>query len=458
MTVMESTAVLARVSSEWADTDVSLYLSRCQIDTPRDLVATTWQLIHEKKEEIGTVIDFGAGDARFARGGRYCSYVGYEIDESRLPSEPLPQNASVSHSCAFSAPVGNADLCIGNPPFVRNQDLPEGWRSQVAERLTARTGLKLSGLANAWQYFFLLSLVSTHEEGLCALVVPYEWVSRPSVEALRTYIRDQGWGVDVHRLSDHSFDTVLTTASITIIDKSRKDGLWRFFEMSEDGQSRPISSTSGSEEGHLAYSRRTRVSGTPRATRGLSPGTQKVFVLTEPERARLGLKPDRDVVRCVTSLKHLPAGHRTLDAAAFDRFYRSAGVRCWLINPISADMDGPLKAYLDTVDPAHYATATCLERPIWWKFKMPEIPAAFVATCFKNDAPKSVLNSVGAFAVGGVAGIHGVENTWAGDFIEALAGLQLKGRIVAHANKLMKIEIGQLNTLLAEFQAQGARG
>ena len=165
MSVMHATAS-GRVSPEWADRDVSLYLSRCQIDTPRRLVEQTWELVHELRPTVGDVVDFGAGDARFAFAGNYGSYVGYEIDEDRLPANPLPLNARVDHRCAFSSEIDRADLCIGNPPFVRNQDLPQGWRSQVTERLAARSGVNLSGLANAWQYFFLLSLLSTHDTGL----------------------------------------------------------------------------------------------------------------------------------------------------------------------------------------------------------------------------------------------------------------------------------------------------
>jgi len=449
----------ARLSAEWANRDVSLYLSRCQIDTPRSLVEETWRRVHELRQHVGTVVDFGAGDARFAFGGCYGSYVGYEIDQERLPDRPLPPGARVEHRCAFAADITNADLSIGNPPFVRNQDLPETWRPQVTERLAARSGVHLSGLANAWQYFFLLSLTSTHDEGLCALVVPYEWVSRPSVETLRAYIRAHGWNVDVHRLCDHSFETVLTTASITIVDKSRREGVWRFFDVDNNGVSRPIPSTSGSNAGHISYSRpRSATSNLPRAVRGLSPGTQKVFVLTEGERARLGLKPGRDVVRCATTLRHLPADCSDLDVPTFDRLYREAGARCWLINSAAAAEPGPLRAYLDSVDARDYATSTCLERDTWWNYKMPPNPLALVATCFKSDSPKAVLNSAAAVAVGGVAGIHGGDREWASGFLQHLASLNLRERIVAHANKLMKIEIGQLNTLIAEHAKSIAHG
>ncbi|HYI38997.1 MAG TPA: hypothetical protein VE053_01625 [Allosphingosinicella sp.] len=447
-----------RLSAEWAGRDVSLYLSRCQIDTPSSLVEETWRRVHELRGQLDAVVDFGAGDARFAFGGRYRSYVGYEMDQQRLPCRPLPVGARVEHRCAFTAGINNADLSIGNPPFVRNQDLPEGWRSQVAERLRARSGVRLSGLANAWQYFFLLSLLSTKDDGLCALVIPYEWVSRPSVEALRAYVREQQWHVDVYRLSDHSFETVLTTASVTIVDKSRRDGQWCFYETTADGTDRPMPSTTGAEGGHLSYARSSVRQRLPRASRGLSPGTQQVFVLTEAERGHLRLKPGRDVVRCATTLRHLPGHCRELDERTFEKAYRDAGARCWLINPEMATEPGPLRAYLDSVNPSAYATATCLDRDLWWNFLMPSTPAALVATCFKSDTPKAVLNSAGAIAVGGLAGIHNTDPARASRFLDYLAAQDLRSRIVAHANRLMKLEIGQLNTLIAEFAASDRNG
>jgi hypothetical protein len=456
--IVGGSSALIDVSEEWLGTDLSLYLDRCQIDTPDHLVEATWRRVHALRRDIERVVDFGAGDARFAVGGRYRSYVGYEIDQGRMPKQPLPPAARVEHRCAFSAIVEDADLCIGNPPFVRNQDLPGDWRVRVAEKLAERSGVHLSGLANAWQYFFLLSLLSTKDDGLCALVIPYEWVSRPSVEALRAYVREQQWHVDVYRLSDHSFETVLTTASVTIVDKSRRDGQWCFYETTADGSDRPMSSTTGAEGGHLSYARSSLRQGLPRASRGLSPGTQQVFVLTEAERGHLRLKPGRDVVRCATTLRHLPSHCRELDERTFEKAYRDAGVRCWLINPAMATEPGPLRAYLDSVNPSAYATATCLERDIWWNFLMPSTPAALVATCFKSDTPKAVLNSAGAIAVGGLAGIHNTDPARASRFLDYLNAHDLRSRIVAHANRLMKLEIGQLNTLIAEFAASDRNG
>ena len=140
------------------------------------------------------------------------------------------------------------------------------------------------------------------DDGLCALVIPYEWVSRPSARALRGFIEEQRWGVNVYRLVDTTFDSVLTTSSITIVDKAKRSGLWSYFEETADGDYLPLPSPSGSRAGVINYVKRSDIpEGAPRAVRGLSPGTQRVLTLTEGERVRSGLTIGRDVVPCVTT-------------------------------------------------------------------------------------------------------------------------------------------------------------
>jgi hypothetical protein len=46
---------------------------------------------------------------------------------------------------------------------------------------------KLNELCNLYIYFMCLALIKTKKDGIVALVIPYEWVSRPSANALREY-------------------------------------------------------------------------------------------------------------------------------------------------------------------------------------------------------------------------------------------------------------------------------
>jgi len=437
------------LTRDWGDwTSVSLYLDRCQVDTPSELVRAAWDHVKSLRTSVGKVLDLGAGDARFAVGGEYAEYIGYEIDAERCANARLPDHARLVNLCAFSDDVDDADLCIGNPPFVRNQDLPAGWRQQASEVLRRRLGISVSGLANAWQYFFLQSLASLKDDGLCVLVIPFEWVSRPSARALRDYIAKQQWEVNVYRLIDTTFDSVLTTSSITIVDKAKRTGRWSYFEETADGAYLPMQSASGSKDGVIDYVRRSDIpEGAPRAIRGLSPGTQKVLTLTEGERARSGLAIGRDVVPCITTLRVLPGDLRDLDDAAFKRYFRTPGHKCWLIRT-DVTPSATLAAYLNGVPPADYQTATCLERETWWAFKMPPVPEVLIAQSFKGEFPKGVRNAIGARAVGGVSGIYNASEEQITTIIGGLDGEDLRDRVVAHSNGLRKIEINQLNTLL----------
>ena len=431
---------------------VALYLDRCQIDTPTDIVGAVWSQVHRRRHEIAKVVDFGAGDGRFAAHGRYDNYIGYEIDTRRCVHAKLPRRATLLNRCAFSDHIDDADVCVGNPPFVRNQDLPGGWRARAAAVIRERTGVRVSGLANAWQYFALLALASTKRDGLVALIIPYEWVSRPSARSLRDYIDAHQWDVSAYRLRDETFRQVLTTSSITIIDKRHRSGRWQFFSENANAAYETLPSATGAKAGLIGYSRRSEVTGV-RAKRGLSPGTQEVLTLTEGERVRAGLRIATDVVPCVTSLRVIDPTLQSLSEAVFRRRFRDAGAKCWLIRTNQRTPSSRLAAYLAAVPSDKYQTSTCLLREPWWKFAMPDIPPVLAASGFRGQRPKAVVNEIGAVAVGSVSGVFGVSKNRARALVRALAGIRVATRIVAHSNGMLKLEIGQLNTVLQRLAA-----
>ena len=438
-------------TKEWGDWhSVSRYLERCRVDTPFNLVTAVWAHVTKLRRSVRKVLDFGAGDGRFSKTGRYCEYLGYEIDSSRYNSTDLPTNATILNKCAFLDNISDADLCIGNPPYVRNQYLPSQWRRMVSDTLVRRTGTSFSGLANAWQYFFVLSLISTNQNGLCALIIPYEWVSRPSAKALRDYIHSNKWNVKVYRLLDSTFPNVLTTSSITFVDKRKLDDSWSYYAESPRGKFTILDSPSGSAFGVLPYiKKRVIPNDAPVAKRGLSPGTQKVLTLSEGERIHNGLIVGTDVVPCVTTLRPISNKLREFDTTTFSRCYRDAGRKCWLIRT-DVDPSPALQGYLDSISPSSYQTTTCKQRRVWWKFNMPEIPMLLFAQAFTGFFPKVVRNLVNARAVGGVCGIYNLDEDQSSRMLSVLCDIDLTGRIVSHSNGFKKVEINQINTLLVQ--------
>lgn len=103
--------------------EVTLYLDRCHVDTPAAVVESEWRQALRRRSAVCSVVDFGAGDRRFGRLGEFRSYVGYEIDCKGWSDANLPEGATLVNQCAFAESAEDADVCIGNPPHVRNQDL-----------------------------------------------------------------------------------------------------------------------------------------------------------------------------------------------------------------------------------------------------------------------------------------------------------------------------------------------
>ena len=388
----------------------------------------------------------GAGDCRFAHGGDFKRYVGVEIDRKRSETARLPPNATLVHSCAFRHRGQDYDACIGNPPYVRHHYLERPWKEKTVAGIEDALGVTLKRNCNLYLYFLCLGLVKTHAKGLVAMVIPYEWVSRPSASPIRDYIRAKKWNVTVYRFRERIFQGVLTTASVTIIDKSSTDGKWSFFDLDRAFKVVPRRGPAESREGVIAYEKR----GKAWALRGLSPGTQKVFTLTEGERNHFGLKRT-DVVPCVTTLRALPPSVRTLTCAAFKKYFIDAGSRCWLVKSHAKKISPTLKAYLEAVPTKLRDTWTCRNQTPWFKYRPHPTPQLLVGSGFTRYGPKVVVNTVGARAVGSVWGIHSADRLRGRKLQQHLYGIDVEKRVVAHARQLKKIEVKQLNALLNAF-------
>ncbi|MBA4681352.1 class I SAM-dependent methyltransferase [Pseudomonas sp. MDMC216] len=426
--------------------DNAEYLMRCQVDTPNNVVSIAWKIVHKYREEFNYVLDAGAGDGRFARQGVYKKYFGYEIDPKRISLAELPENASLIKACAFSqADFRQYDLSIGNPPYVRHHDLGDEWRQNISSWIESRTGQRPSGLSNAYLYFLWLSLIVTNDTGLIALVVPFEWVERPAAKRLRDFIASNGWALDVYKFDEDPFPRVLTTASITIIDKSKSSGLVRFYAIDSQGEVRNIESSTKSEKLPLSYQAR---SGVTYAQRGLSPGGQKIFVLTEEQRAKFKLVEGKDVVPCVTTLKHMDGTVERLDRETFFQEYVDKGRRCWLISsrrPISPQ----LEKYLSSISPDERDNYTCNKRAIWWEYSPAPAPAILYSSGFRGDSPKFLHNEIGAIAVGSVCGIHSSDENAIKRVSAALKVASLGSEVVPVSRGFTKIEVNQMNTFIA---------
>jgi hypothetical protein len=290
----------------------------------------------------------------------------------------------------------------------------------------------------------LLGIELAQEKGIVAMLTPYEWVSRPSAKCLRELIARKGWSVSIYRFNEQVFDDVMTTAAFCIIDKATTDGSWKFFEIDREGKTTPKRQASGSRHGVLPYAKR----GKRWTLRGLSPGTQKVFTLTEGERKHHGLTPD-DVWPCVTSLMPVSKEITELNDETFKKFYRDAGEKCWLIRSSEKTLSPTLQRYLKSVPPEARATSTCTARKPWYRFKPFPVGQLLIASGFVDFGPKVLVNKIGAHHVGSVYGVFAAKK----DRVrvrESLRAFNFERRVVKHSGHLKKIEVRQLNSVLAD--------
>ena len=433
------------------------HLQDCQVETPLPVVDLTWSMALKLRngKTFDSVIDLGAGDARFSRRHQaYLSYVGIEIDPTKVATQDLPSNAQVILADAMKWEPTGFDLCIGNPPYIRHHRLNPDWRNEVLGRIYSASGAKLKKTANLFVIFLAQALLKTKPDGLVVQVIPFEWVTRPSASELRKYIGENKWDVTVYRFNEDIFPTVLTTASITIIDKSKTSGSWTFLEIGADGITKNLKQPSGSNTRVLGYGNRAASS---YALRGLSPGGQELFILTEEERLHFGLQKKRDVVSCITSLRPLPIEVKTLDAAAFKTHYIDAGQRCWLIRSDKDTISDQLGGYLASVGDRWQKYSTCTLRGTWYKYKIHPTPQILASSGFVGKTPKIAVNSIKAVAAGSVYALFCNDPDQVIPLSQKLVKYDFSKRIVSHSNNLKKVEVRQFNTVLAQLDGQGIR-
>jgi methylase of polypeptide subunit release factors len=424
-------------------------ISESQVTTPQPVVALFWQLTKQYRGRLTSVLDMGAGDCRFATGGSFDRYVGVEIDRKRVAIAKPPSNGKIIHGCVFRHDASEYDACIGNPPYARHHDIQTSWKDQTVARLERELAVSLNKHCNLYIYFFCLALLKSRQNGLVALVIPYEWVSRPSAKALREYIERQHWNVAVYRFQMPIFEDVMTTASVSIVDKAHHNGRWNYYDITPAYDVVKRHGIADSRQGVLDYAKRGKIWG----LRGLSPGSQKIFTLTEGERIRTGLSK-RDVVPCVTTLRAVPRNVRTLSRAAFHKYFMQAGEKCWLIQSYGEKRSDTLNSYLESIPARVRQTYTCQNQTPWFNYLPHPVPQILFSSGFTKFGPKVLINSVGARAVGSVWGIHADRKLPVRRLQAHLLKIDFEKQVVAHAKTLKKVEVKQLNAVLNAFVEQ----
>lgn len=418
-------------------------LKQCQLDTPTDIVQFVWKQVHARRRSAGRVLDIGAGDGRFGKYGNFEQYVGYEIDAKRIPTFAT-STYRVIHADALDA-TGIWDVVVGNPPYIRNQDLRDNWRSRAVNLIEREVGLEVDLRANLYVYFIWLALLRTSEVGLVAQVVPAEWLVRPSARRLRKFIEENGWRVSVYLFDDARklFPAVKMNLTLTIIDKAER-GNWQYFGLTDHLIEVPANKRKGLAATLAPLPTHRRKTKGLRAARGLSPGAQEVFVLTEDERKRNGIARS-SVEPCVTSLRALPQSLGELTAETFDKYFVDAGRRCWLLRTDLRRLAAPVLTWLKRAPRGVRENGTCGHRNPWYAFPSPAAADILYTSGF-SVRPLFVINRIGAKAVGSVHGVYEARDPAA--VAKRLRSIDYANGRFKHSRHLMKLEVSEMNELI----------
>lgn len=422
-------------------------LSASQVNTPFNIVKFFWDILKTyRPNKLNKVVDFGAGDARFSQSNHFDHYLGIEIDPKAIITHARDSRISIYNDCAFKLKESDFDACIGNPPYVRHHDVESPWKEKTGKFLEKELNCRFNLHSNLFAYFIALGLIKTKNDGIVAQIIPYEWVSRPSYKGLRDLIVGKKWQVDIYCFQYSIFPGVLTTACITIIDKSKDNGTWNYFNINENLEVTKRLGVSGTGKEVLPYSKHTII----RTRRGISPGSQKIFTLTEGERIHNCLSRE-DVEPCVTSLKGLPENISILDNKTFKEYYVNQGKKCWLIKSNSKKLSPRLKSYLDNIPEYLRQNYTCTHQHPWYNFELYIKPQILIHSGFTKFGPKILINKIKAVAVGSVMAIDSEVDFDVTGLIEYLRQFNFEEHVVAHSNNLKKIEVRQLNSVINQW-------
>jgi adenine-specific DNA-methyltransferase len=154
-----------------------------QVFTPPHIVAEMLQL----RKNYGSVLEPSAGNGAFFNQIPYC--VGIEIDERHLQPGML-------HIDFFDYPIENKfDTIIGNPPYVRYQDILPNTKKKLSSSL-------FDERSNLYLFFIEKCIKHLNNGGELIFITPRDFLKATSSIKLNKFIYDNGTITDIIDLGD----------------------------------------------------------------------------------------------------------------------------------------------------------------------------------------------------------------------------------------------------------------
>ncbi len=156
-----------------------------QVFTPQFIVAEMLQL----KRNFGRTLEPSCGDGAFFNEIPNC--VGIEIDSTHCPTNAMNMDF-------FDYSTDNKfDTIIGNPPYVRYQDIAETTKSKLTSKI-------FDNRSNLYLFFIEKCIHHLEEGGELIFITPRDFLKATSSIMLNKFIYDSGTITDLIDLGDKS--------------------------------------------------------------------------------------------------------------------------------------------------------------------------------------------------------------------------------------------------------------
>ncbi len=128
---------------------------------------------------------------------------------------------------SFLTNVEKFDIVIGNPPYVRIQNLPPCVRENLRKNwLTAKTGN-----TDLYIPFFELGLKLINENGIIGYITPSSYFSSKAGKELRRLLQENHYIREIINFGDlQIFEDVTTYTAITFLDKDKNKNCFYYYE------------------------------------------------------------------------------------------------------------------------------------------------------------------------------------------------------------------------------------
>lgn len=316
------------------------------------------------------------------------------------------------------------DAVIGNPPYIRFQTVTEKQRMSI-ERVSARSGVRLSALSSTWAPFVVQSASCLKKGGRLGLVLPAELLSVNYAAPIRSFLLGSFASIQLVTFDELVFPEVQEEVVVLLADGYRlgeshvikwrqcsdladlpSSSLVDYVPASrEDRWSGLFASGKALEylQGLQSESLFVPLEAWGRISLGVVTGNNRYFALNDEQISSYGLGEEDFVPLCPPGSKHL----RCLEFSADDHARLQEGDgKTRLFYPRDGILSPAAEKYVEAGEAqgAHRAYK-CQKRDPWWRVPIGEIPDAFV-TYMNSYGPNICTNSAGVIALNSCHGLY----------------------------------------------------